>query len=99
MIFSSRNDNHIIALLCTSIYAVGLEWKNNGVEKRSEPKQMFIPGAVILKVRVLSIETLVNPSIFILVLEKVKHLDSNCWRVLLSFSCNGCNHIEQDKRI
>lgn len=59
---------------------------------------MFIPGAVILKVRVLSIETLVNPSIFSLVLETVKHLDSNCWRVLLSFSCNGC-HIEQDKRI
>lgn len=59
---------------------------------------MFIPGAVILKVRVLSIDTLFNPSIFSLVLEKVKHLDSNFWRVLLSFSCNGC-HIEQDKRI
>lgn len=40
MIFSSRNDNHIIALLCTTIHAVGLECKNNGVEKRSEPKQI-----------------------------------------------------------
>lgn len=40
MIFLSRNDNRIIALLCTTIHAVGLEWKNNGVEKRSEPKHI-----------------------------------------------------------
>lgn len=87
MIFSSRNDNHIIALLCTTIHAVRLDWKINGVEKKNEPKQIDtidttnIAGAVILKMRVLSIETLVNPSIFSLVLEKVKHLDSNCLRV------------------